>query len=188
MKLENRVFAFVWDRGSGKTMLASIIWSFWEYRQVFSNYELTYRNKPALRYKDFDLYKKLDFDNLDKKLLIFDEGWINANSRNFQSKINKLLSYFIFVSRKFNIDCVFITQDFETFDKNIRRQTNFLFEINNFLPSYIQADIWKMKYWEKQTFLGEYEIKSLEIMEIKGVEYDTRDLTGFEEKIKEFLN
>jgi hypothetical protein len=126
-------------------MLSSILGSFDNYKKVYSNFSLNYKNKPVIRYKDFDLYRKIDFDDLDKKLLIFDEGGINANSRNFQSKINKLLSFFIFVSRKFNIDCIFITQDFETFEKNIRRQTNYLFEITNHLPHFIQAEIWKMK-------------------------------------------
>ncbi len=188
MKLENIVFAFVGDRGSGKTMLSSIAWSLPEYKQVFSNFQLEYKNKPTIQYKDFDLYWKLDKDNLDKKLLIFDEGWINANSRNFQAKLNKLLSYFIFVSRKFNIDLIFITQDFDTFDKNIRRQTNYLFEITNHLPNYIEAEIWKMKRGEKIAFLWDYEIKALELLELQGISYDTRDLSGFEDKIKEFLN
>ena len=188
MILENKIFAFIWDRGSWKTMLSSIFGEFENYKQVFSNFSLKYKNKKVIRYKDFELYKKLDFDDLSKKLLIFDEGGVNANSRSFASKINKLLSYFMFVSRKFNIDCVFITQDFETFDKNIRRQTNFLFEISNQLPFAINAEIWKMKNWQKTVFMWDYQIKALEIMELEKISYDTRDLTGFEDKIKEFLN
>jgi hypothetical protein len=188
MKLENNVFSFIGNRWSWKTMFASIFWYLWPYKQVFSNYELKYKNKEVIRYKDFDLYKKIDFENLDRKLLIFDEWWINANSRNFASKVNKLLSFFIFVSRKFNMDCVFITQDFETFDKNIRRQTNYMFEISNHLPHYIKTTNWKMKNWEKILLLWEFEIKALEILENYKIKYDTRDLSWFEEKLKEFLH
>jgi len=186
LKLENRIFSFTGDRWGGKTMLASIFASFDDYKKVYCNYDLKLF-KPVTRFKDFDLYSKLDFDDISKKLLIFDEGGINANARNFQGKLNKLLSYFIFVSRKFNIDCLFITQDFDTFEKNIRRQTNFLFEISNNLPSHLNVEIWKMKRGEQVAFFGEYEIKALEIMQNQKITYDTRDLSGFEDKLKDFL-
>lgn len=185
--LTNKVYAFIWSRWSWKTMLSSIIWKFKPYKKVYSNFELQYKNKEVIRYKDFDLYDKVKTTDLEKKLLIFDEGGINANSRNFASKINKLLSFFIFVSRKYNIDIIFISQDFETFDKNIRRQTDFLFEIKSFLPKNIDATIWKMEYWQKKFMIGTYSIDTLKLLENYNIKYDTRDLSGFEEKLKTFF-
>ncbi len=185
--LTNKVYAFIWSRWSWKTMLSSVIWNFKPYKKVFSNFDLNYKNKEVVRYRDFDLYDKVKTTDLEKKLLIFDEWWINANSRNFASKINKLLSFFIFVSRKYNIDIIFISQDFETFDKNIRRQTDFLFEIKSFLPKNIDTTIWKMEYWQKKFMLGTYSIDTLKLLENYNIKYDTRDLSGFEEKLKTFF-
>jgi len=187
MILQNNIYTFIWKRWAGKTMLSSIWWSFDEYKYIFCNYELTYKNKKVIRFKDFDLYKKIDEDDLSKKLLIFDEWGINVNSRNFQSQMNKLLSFFIFISRKYNIDIIFITQDFETLDINIRRQTDYLIKVEWWLPKYIQYSIYNIEKWFPKNIRWTYTIDALKVLDLLNIKYDTRDLSGFDKKIKEFI-
>lgn len=185
--LKNNIYTFIWKRWSWKTMLASIWGYLDEYKLVYSNFSLKYKDKKVLSFEDFDLYKKIDSNNLQKKLLIFDEWGINANSRNFASKINKLLSFFIFISRKFNIDVIFITQDFETIDVNLRRQTDYLVEVVGGLPRYIEYNIFNIKKGIPKEIRGTYTIEALRVLDLYNINYDTRDLSGFEKKLKEFF-
>ena len=187
MILQNNIFTFIWKRGAGKTMLASIFGNMEEYKIVYSNFTLQYKDKKVINFEDFDLYKKIDENDLSKKILLFDEWWINANSRNFQSTINKLLSFFIFISRKFNIDVVFITQDFETIDINIRRQTDYLIDVEGGLPRYIQYSVYNLKKWVPKTLRWTYTIDALRALKLFYIKYDTRDLSGFDKKMKDFI-
>lgn len=193
MKLENKVFTFIGKRWAGKTMLASSFIFFYDdvdyndYTTIFCNYSLDIKGKKIIRFKDFDLYKKLDKTDDKKKLLIFDEWWVNANSRNFASTINKLLSMFIFVSRKFNIDIVFITQSFSTIDINIRKQTDLLVEVKGWLPKYINFDIWSIKDGIPKTVIGSYDYDALTWLKLFNIKYDTKDLSGFDEQIKQYI-
>lgn len=186
MILQNNIYTFTGKRGSWKTMLASIWWSFSNYKIVYSNFELSYKDKSVINFEDFDLFNKLD-ESLVKKLIIFDEWWVNQNARNFQSKINKLIWMFTFVSRKYNADFIFITQDFTTIDKMIRGQTDYVIEVEGGLPKYIQYSIYGITWWIIWKLRWTYTIDWLQALDIYKISYNTRDLSGFDNQLKKAI-
>jgi len=184
MKLENNIFVIEWKRGAGKTLTASTLFAP-NYQNILVNYELIIPKKNIIKYKNIDIFKYLSFSDLSKKLIIFDEWGINASNRESMSKRNKILSFFVMVSRKFNADLLVILQDFEDVDKKIRKQTDYKIEIKKIWEKQL-LNIWQMDFW-KEKFLNSFEFDGLTAMKKLNIYYDTRDLSGFKERLEELL-
>ncbi len=189
MILKNKIFLVEWKRGAWKTMLSSIWWSFPDYGQVYANYQLNYNHKKVINYTDvFEFYGKLNKDKFKKKeLLLFDEWWMNANSRAFHNKKNKIIWFLAQISRKFNLDVLFIVQDFFDIDVMIRRQIDYKLYVTNLLPYALSVDVYNTTRWQENNLISTYTVDALTALNQFNIDYDTQDLSGFDDKIKEFI-
>jgi hypothetical protein len=161
-----------------------------DYTRIFANFEI-YKNEKfeKIYWKKKEIYKRMinnlirtyeELNNIqysdNKWVLIIDEAWINFNSRNSMSKMNKKFNELMFISRKKNLDIIIIWQLFFTIDKVLRQLSTYNFVMN-----------WKK--WEnfeyfiyKNTTFGEIllwtkKINLLKILSNLQLEYNTLDVS-----------
>lgn len=106
------------DVGSGKTLFTTYLaYKLHKERKIYANYHIFLDNCFLLR-SPSDLLKIGKDENA---LIILDEAYAWLESRVSASKINRLLSYLIFQSRKRNFDVAFTAQIFTTVDVRLRK-------------------------------------------------------------------
>jgi len=105
------------EKGSGKTLLATLLATKESERPIYSNYTLRLENYHALNPEDLF--------NLDiPMLVILDEIYAWVESRTSGKPINRYLSYIVFQSRKMNRDFILTEQEYMTFETRLRSQTD----------------------------------------------------------------
>ena len=139
--IENKVILILWQRGNWKTMFASLLSLEYNYKIIYSNYTLHTPGKKNIMYEYIDDILSLRYSK-DKKLIIFDEWWVNLNSRQSMMEANIKIWQMIFLSRKINADFIFITQFKFTIDKYIRYSSDYQIIMNRTGETF-QADIYK---------------------------------------------
>lgn len=88
-----------------------------------------------------------DLENLPfhkrKWVVLFDEMWVNINSREFRSQANIDFSKLLALSRKLNLDFILITQRKRLMDVNARELTEYMYLVKKRYtwPNYIQFDV-----------------------------------------------
>ena len=114
--------------GEGKTFLATFIAS--AYTRIYSNVEILENGKPISNYiKNIDDLKKIEFSSV-KGVAILDEGGININARDSQSKENRVYGELGMLGRKLNIDIVICAQLGRMIDVYFRELANYRFEMH----------------------------------------------------------
>lgn len=138
-----------WKEWSGKTMIATILWSF--YSNIVSNYDI-FQNEKKINKTFENVTDLIDLPFSKKKgVIIFDEMWVNANARESMWSANILLSKFIVVSRKTNMDIIFIGQRDWMIDKNVRQAAHWKIEMYSYFlrPDYLMFK-WRVKKLDNQ--------------------------------------
>lgn len=109
-----------WKQGSGKTtiILELAVETWW--KRIYSNFSI-YRdwkqiNKTVQNTKDI-LNIRFSYTPW---IILIDEAWINANSKDGRSKDNRDLIEVLFLARKYNCSFAWISQRFESIDINAR--------------------------------------------------------------------
>lgn len=106
------------DVGSGKTLFTTYLaYKLHNERKIYSNYHI-YLDNCFLIKSPSDLLK---IGRDENALVILDEAYTWLEARVSASKINRLMSYLIFQSRKRNFDVVFTAQIFTTIDVRLRK-------------------------------------------------------------------
>ncbi len=198
--ISNKITAIVWKPWAGKTALSTIlIWIWvksWDYKRVYTNYEIKWIPKNVkytkLKWKtDLDELENLDINAKipPKGILVLDEAGRNLSSRNYNSIINKMFSSFLMISRKANLDIIWIAQRFGSVDVNYRALVEYMWK-----PKIWQKD-WKTNinailYKNKMELDDKLNLKPIKKIKIKDisktfrdiwVKYNTRDVANLED-------
>jgi hypothetical protein len=175
MKLINKVFLILWQRGVWKTSLATCIATD-GYSKVLANYTIEWLTNFE-KYEDYDIFKKLTFQK-NKWLVIFDEWGLNLNSRESMSEKNRLLWKLIFVSRKLNYDFIFITQYDFTIDKYIRFSADYYFWVFRKSDWVSEIQVYTNNPMNnKIKLINIYTFEYLKFLKFKGVKYNTLEIS-----------
>ena len=76
-----------------------------------------------------DIFQHMVFEKTPW-VCIFDEMWLNFNSKNFSSKKNQLLSDFFFLIRKYNLSSIFVSQRLDSVPVDMRQLVDYIFELS----------------------------------------------------------
>ena len=198
--ISNRITAIVGKPGAWKTALSTIIAGIGikagDYKRIYTNYEIKWIPKNIF-YKR--LQGKTDLEELEnlninakippKGILILDEAGRNLSSRNYNSIINKMFSSFLMISRKANLDIIWIAQRFGSVDVNYRALVEYLRK-----PKTRQKDgktnISAILYKNKMELDDKLNLKPIKKIKIKDINktfkdlwisYNTRDVANLED-------
>lgn len=108
--------AVIGEIGSGKTLYMTRK-ALSIKREVFSNYKINIPN-----YKPLTIFNLIEFPT--NITMFLDEAYTWLESRTSGKKLNRILSYLIFESRKINVDVYASAQLFGTIDIRFREQAN----------------------------------------------------------------
>lgn len=116
------IIGIIGDLGQGKTLSAVYL----ALKMKRMGYTIISNMKNFALNDDIidDPQKIQELNSKDKYLIILDEIYVYADSRNSMSKSNRLLSYLVFQSRKRNIDIIYTAQKISSVDIRIRGLTN----------------------------------------------------------------
>lgn len=189
-KLDNTIIWIFAPPGEWKTLLATLI--AWAYDFVWAVYNIEgHENFYRIRdYTDIENLKIIrKWKNIKKKwILIIDEVNVNFWNQNFQSKSNKWMGKFLMLSRKLNLDVLFVWQRSWWADKVIREMCRQTWAIRKFEKSNWDLDVivncWTNKWgvgnmdWEKYVLTKRKTFKNcLETLKVMWLSYDTTDLS-----------
>lgn len=190
-QITNKIINIFWLPGSWKTLLATCMTC--DYTRIFANYEIqkTHIMQEKIYWKK-KIYKTLinqlirSYNELQliqyndtKWLLILDEAWINFNSRNSMSRLNKKFNELMFISRKKNLDIIIIWQLNFTIDKVLRQLSTYNFIMNWKKWKEFEYFLYKnTTFWE--TFISTFKINLLKILSKLRLEYNTLDVAILE--------
>jgi len=164
-----------WKQWSWKTVLWICIAMDWQER-IYANFEI-FKNLKLLNKKINNLedINKIRF-SYTPWVIIIDEAWINANSKDTRSIGNRFLQEILFLVRKLNCSLIWISQRFESIDINARVLSELIIEMKkikrkNKYPIFI-ANKQKQK-WSNLIFLQQYKIDCIWYMKINNLSYNT---------------
>jgi len=116
--------------GKGKT-LSAVRYLYKWYRKGFTIYSNIHLKFPHVY---IGMQKLVDYANaetyLDKSIVFLDEAHTLLDSRNSASKRNKVLSYFIVLTRKMGCNLVYTTQRYHQIDKRLRDNSDIVILCN----------------------------------------------------------
>lgn len=197
----NKVIFFCWDRWTWKTMFATILAWAQKNLKFLCNYKINSCN--CIKIESYDsllnqLKQKKQQWNKERRVIILDESQKDLNSRSFTSKNNNKILQFIVESRKYSSDVIFIWQNFEWIDKQIREQADFVFQFLNYenrqKESNNDVNLWfivkKRRLWnvnlktqEEENFLSNFEniwniwkINWIKVLQELKVSYNSEEL------------
>lgn len=114
------IIGMIGRMGTGKT-LSLVRYAYNYYRSGYKIYSNIHLNFPYTRVGLQDL---LDYANantyLEKSIVIIDEAHVLLDSRNSASKRNRLVSFFVVLTRKMGCNLLYTTQRFHQIDKRLR--------------------------------------------------------------------
>jgi len=165
--------------GTGKTLILTKLGyiGFKEGKEVYADYHL--------KFDYTHINTLLDITNIEdtkNKIFLFDECWISADSREFMSKQNILISRFMLQSRKKNFDVISSAQDIGQIERRIRLVNDIILlpeilnrEDNND-PKSKPIEIVVEKYHKDVS--GNYNFTNKTIYDVRGVcdLYDTSEI------------
>lgn len=181
IELDTTWIIIYWKQGAGKTATAIVMALDWE-KRIYSNTPI-YKNwklisKPV---QSIDDIKKIRFSYTPGVILI-DEAWINASSRNSMSESNKMLSEILFLIRKINCSIIWIAQRFETIDINARILADLIIKMHkirryNTWPIFVATQQKQIKNDLKYNW--QYKIDSIWILKKLNITYNTLESSKF---------
>lgn len=171
-----------WKQGSWKTTiileLAVENWS----KRIYSNFAI-YRNwkqinKTVLNTKDV---MNIRF-SYTPGIILIDEAWINANSKDWRSKDNRDLIEVLFLARKYNCSFAWISQRFESIDINARVLADLILKMRKIrrVEKYPIFEITKQKQrWNKLEMINIHRINTIALMKFDRLTYNTLETARF---------
>lgn len=178
----------LWNRGTWKTLLASLL--AWMNRDMpfILNFKLNAKN--AIFCQSFEAMEQKMTEIEGRKVLVIDEAQKLMNSRRAMTELNMELLRFIVESRKYGADLIFISQTFFWVDKQIREQADWVLEL--------EKDTWagvcsmvKVKKKGRSEETGEIYFFPVNIVTVEdmvwfmkkiGVEYNTQEKVFLDSK------
>lgn len=127
-EVDINTFIIHWKMWAWKTLL-SIAMSTDYYKRVYSNFSI-FQNWKLLN-KTVNAYSEIENIRFSYTpwILIIDEAWINANSKDWRTWDSRILQELLFLTRKKNLTLIWIAQRYESIDINARVLADCIFEI-----------------------------------------------------------
>jgi hypothetical protein len=124
------IIGMIGGMGTGKT-LSSVRYLYNYYR---SGYRILSNIKLNFPHEKIGLQDLLDFANanmyLDNTIVFIDEAGTILDSRLSGSKRNRLVSFFIVLTRKLGCNVIYTTQRYNMVDKRLRQNTDIIINCN----------------------------------------------------------
>lgn len=182
VELDTKWIIIYWKQGAWKTAT-------WILIAINDWPKRIYSNTPI--YKNWKLYNKVvqSIDDIKKIrfsytpwVIIIDEAWINASSRNSMSDNNKMLSEILFLIRKINCSIIWIAQNFENIDVNARRLADLIIKMRK-IRRYKKHPLFIMRR-EKQIknnleYFWEIKVDTITILKKLNITYNTLESSKF---------
>lgn len=128
--IKTRIISIYWLPGEWKTFFATFLSMF--YGRVYSNVDIFQNGKKKnITIKSIiDIEEKIKF-HPERWLLIIDEWWANANSRESMSEKNKIYWRLAMYCRKYNVNIAMISQLERMQDVYYREMSYYHFEMHS---------------------------------------------------------
>lgn len=128
--IKTRIISIYWLPGEWKTFFATFLSMF--YGRVYSNVDIFQNGKKKnITIKSIvDIEEKIKFHH-ERWLLIIDEWWANANSRESMSEKNKIYWRLAMYCRKYNVNIAMISQLERMQDVYYREMSYYHFEMHS---------------------------------------------------------
>lgn len=175
-----------WKQGAWKTLMAINLALDWE-KRIYANFSI---------YKHWKLLNKLlpDAESVHKIrfshtpwIIVIDEAWINANSKDSRSEQNRMLQEILFLVRKKNCSLIWISQRFESIDVNARVLSELIIEMRKLsrwkAPPVFIATRQKQR-WNNLDYVNQFKIDTIWMMKALWITYNTLESSKFTKKQK----
>jgi len=131
--LNTNTILIYWKMWGWKTLFWSMLSSDYIWR-IFWNFSIFQevkwnKKKISVDIKSIDQLKWFYYSSFPW-IILFDEMWLNFNSKNHWTDKNKKLSDFFFIVRKFNLSTIFISQRFTSIPVDMRELADYIFEVS----------------------------------------------------------
>lgn len=186
--IQNKLVYILGKPGKGKTFCAVFVASF--YNRIYSNFEILKNgrkiNKDIKTIKDAT---EIDYND-EKWIIVLDELGINNNSRRSMTNDNMELNELPMLSRKKNVDILYLAQLSFLGDKVFREMANFEFKMNSWFDGkdhlMFWADIYTRDEW-KSFFHKSVLMDLMEFSVLTGVTYNSLEESRMTKKAKTFV-
>ena len=191
------IICFIGNMGGGKTlsMTNALFKSHKDKHKVISNYTLNFKHDVL----SMDLLKSYHTSNkqIENSSFGIDEAHIFLDSRNFMSKSNKIISYFLLQTRKRGIKAYLSFQKYNQIDIRIRQNASFLVDcesyelIGNKLylltegePIFSQDNVWIKQTWFKSDKDVNWKLHKKVMLKASDLynKYNTKEIINFNEE------
>lgn len=171
-----------WKQWAWKTLFAINLALDWEKRiyanfSIFKNWKII--NKPLVSVSDVN---KIRF-SYTPWVIVIDEAWINANSKDSRSEQSRILQEILFLVRKKNCSLIWISQRFESIDINARVLSELIIEMRKISrwksPPIFIATRQKQK-GSKLIYMNQFKIDTIWMMKKQWITYNTLETSKFE--------
>ena len=117
-----------WKMRNGKT-LVSWCMALDFYPRIYCNFQIYRYNKSIVNYiTTYEQIKNIRF-SYKAGVLVIDEAWLNANSKDTFSKDNRILQEVLFLIGKKNLSLIWIAQRYKSIDINARELADLIIEM-----------------------------------------------------------
>jgi len=191
-EIDTTTMIIFWKMRNWKTLNAICIWLEY-YPRIYSNVNIYQENKKGeknsiVKYlKDYQSIRNIRF-SYTPWILIIDEAGLNANSKDWQNKDNRILQEVLFLIWKRNLSLIWIAQRYESVDINARALVDLVLEMKKIKrgkkhPIFIVTK--KKQVWSQLKFITSYKLDSISIMNHYKISYDQLEESKLESTPKE---
>lgn len=175
-----------WKQWAWKTLMAINLALDWEKRiyanfSIFKHWKLLNKLLP-----DAESVHKIRFSNTPW-IIVIDEAWINANSKDSRSEQNRMLQEILFLVRKKNCSLIWISQRFESIDVNARVLSELIIEMRKIsrwkAPPVFIATRQKQR-GNNLDYVNQFKIDTIWMMKALWITYNTLESSKFTKKQK----
>jgi hypothetical protein len=176
MFVSTNTIIIYWYQWAWKTALAVMMWT--DYlKRLYWNIEIKQNWKNVWTViKDMSDISKLKYSKTPW-MILFDEMWLNFNSKEHWTDKNKILSNFFFLVRKFNLSSVFISQRFTSIPVDMRELCSLIYKVE-IVP--IKWEVPKFRITREKLlqdwtleFIEEYIFNIIDYLKKYNIEYNT---------------
>lgn len=187
--IDTTTFIIYWKMRNWKTLLG-ILQALKFYPRIYSNFQIYDKGKSIVNFiDDFRKIEKIRF-SYTPWVLVIDEAWLNANSKDTRGQENRLLQEVLFLIGKKNLSLIWIAQRYESIDVNARVLADYVFQCKK-INRWDKTPLFRVKKqiqrWTKLETLHEYYLDSIGIMKMLNISYNQLEESRIK-KIKHLEN
>lgn len=175
-----------WKQWSGKTLMAINLALDWE-KRIYANFQI-FKNWKLKNHllEDVHAVHKIRFSKIPW-IIVIDEAWINANSKDSRSEQSRILQEILFLVRKKNCSLIWISQRFESIDINARVLSELIIEMRK-ISSWKAPPIFIATRQRQRGMnldrVNQFKIDTIWMMKAQWITYNTLEASKFKKITK----